>query len=162
MTPGLQFCFIIKIGKKLLEKPSPVSRKAWQDVRSLCVSSFLHTNQVNLPMLSSFSPIAPVYIKAQIKQEHYNTQLSTHKYFGTCSYLQGTQGACRTALPMKVHSIHPQNFFWSSFFSQSTSVFLQQGKHGNWLNINLIPNSKTVKPQWGRKCLNSSDNWAQN
>lgn len=133
MTPGLQFCFIIKIGKKLLEKPSSVSTKAWQDVRSLLLLSFLYTNQLNPPMLSpsSHPSIAPVYIKAQIKQEHYNTELSTHKYFGTCSYLEGTQGTCRTALPVKAHSFHPQNFFWSSFFSQSTSVFLQQGKHGN-------------------------------
>lgn len=117
MTPGLQFCFIIKIGKKLLEKPSPVSRKAWQDVRSLCFSPLSYT-QIKATLPCSPPPptprasIAAVYIKAQIKQEHYNTALSTHKYFGTCSYLQGTQGTCRTALPMKAHSLHPQNFFF--------------------------------------------------
>lgn len=48
------------------------------------------------------------------------------KYFGSCSYLQ----TCRTALPMIVHSLHPQDFLWSSFFSRSIFLFLQQGKYG--------------------------------
>lgn len=42
------------------------------------------------------------------------------KYFGICSYLQGTHGTCRTALPTIVHSFHPCDFFCS--FSKGNLV----------------------------------------
>lgn len=53
----------------------------------------------------------PVYTKAQIKKKkalHYS--IFPSKYFGTCSYLQGTHGTCRIALPMTAHSLCPWNF----------------------------------------------------
>lgn len=50
------------------------------------------------------------------------------QYFATCSYAQGTH---RTALPTTAHFLHPWGFFWSSFFSQSIFLFLQEVKYGD-------------------------------
>lgn len=129
MTPGLQFCFIIKMGKKLLEKPSPVSRKAWQDVRSLCFSQLSYTQiKSTLPCPSQ----EPLLLLFTSKPRSSKSTMKQH--FPPTNILEPVviyKEHCRTALPMKAHSLHPQKFFWSLFFSQSTSLFLQQGKHGN-------------------------------
>lgn len=57
-----------------MEKPSSVSRKAWQDARSLGFSHLSDTQikstlPCSLPPPTPGASIAPVYIRAQIKQE---------------------------------------------------------------------------------------------
>lgn len=134
MTPGLQFCFTIKIGKKAIGKTFTCFEEGLAGCQ-ITVSLIFPIHKSSqpshaLPLLSPQEPLLLLFT-SKPRSSKSVTILSAHKYFGTtCSYLQGTQGTCRTALLMKAHSLHPQNFFQSSFFSQNTSLFLQQGKHG--------------------------------